>query len=441
MKRILIDLTDLELWSGHHGGTQRVVYGLAKNFYLKQDSLSYEVQFMHFSAHEKIFRQSDFSLIYDRVESLNTPQIVDATEPGFSRKARLKSNLRPYVPELIRQSPAARKFAKASLSEALAAKQKVKNLSGRINISKPLSKTETIIFTSDDIVLISGKPWDDLNIQKVLSREKGKTNFEVLQVVYDLILPLQPHLHHPSLFKPYAQNMFEAVQVSDVMLPISKSSDKDLKVFCKQLNLNVPQTKVIRLGDQVADSEVAASKPDSRLKKKFIACVGTVEIRKNHILLYYAYKLAAEQNINLPQLAIVGSKGWLTDDFQYLVEHDPYVKDKILILDNINDPGLNWIYENCLFTIYPSMYEGWGLPVAESLAHGKLCIASKSSSIPEIAGELIDYFSPYDAQECLDAIVKYLDSSTLNKKENEIKAQYKPTSWDHAFKQVSDLIG
>ena len=197
----------------------------------------------------------------------------------------------------------------------------------------------------------------------------------------------------------------------------------------------------MRLGDsEGTEKNTAAVKPDGRIDNNFIACIGTLEIRKNHTLLYYAYKLAAQQNIKLPQLVIVGSRGWLTGDLQYLIEHDPYIKNDIIILDNIDDCGLDWIYKNCLYTIYPSMYEGWGLPVAESLARGKMCIASNSSSLPEIAGELIDYFSPYSVNDCLLLMQKYLQEKNINKKNMEIEQSYKATTWKSTFDQVEKAI-
>ncbi|MEJ0072820.1 MAG: glycosyltransferase family 1 protein [Candidatus Saccharibacteria bacterium] len=438
MKRILIDLTDLELWAGQHGGTQRVVYGIAKNFYLQRDELGYEVCFVAFSARDKLFYETDFAPIYERVEALKQAASQPASSGGVSLKTRLKYRLRPYVPESVRRNPKARKLAVTSarygvrVLKAARAKQqqyRTHHVEGK--------RLQLIRFQPTDTVLMLGKPWDNPDIQRRLTEQRGRHGFRLVQLVYDMIIPLNPQLHHPSLFKPYTQHMFEAISASDLLLPISKSTERDVKTFCKRLALPVPPMKVIRLGDEVIDTAIEGlAKPDPRIAGEFIACVGTIEIRKNHMLLYYAYKRAAELGIELPQLVIVGSRGWLSGDFQYLAEHDPHLKGKIIILDNINDAALGWVYGNCLFTVYPSMYEGWGLPVAESLARHKLCIASDASSIPEIAGDLIDYFSPYDPADCLQVLQRYLDKPTLEKKELQIAATYVPHSWQDTYRQV-----
>ncbi|EDK72271.1 glycosyl transferase, group 1 [candidate division TM7 genomosp. GTL1] len=301
---------------------------------------------------------------------------------------------------------------------------------------------EWIVFKKSDTVLMLGKPWDNPDIQATLTAERKRVHFQLAQVVYDLIICLYPHLHHPSLVEPYTKYMIEAIKHSDLLLPISKSSKRDLIKFAKLHSISAPKTKVIRLGDTLAGrgKDEKPKKPDERIGKNFILCVGTVEIRKNHTLLYYTYKLAAEKGIELPQLVVVGTPGWLSGDTQHLIATDPAIKDKIIMLHSVEDAGLTWVYEHCLFTIYPSMYEGWGLPIAESLAYGKACLASRASSMPEVGGNLIDYFSPYDPGECLKKIASYTDADLRKKKEKAIRADYTLTSWEDTFRQVLGYI-
>lgn len=446
MSRILIDLTDLQLWSGNHGGTQRVVYGIAKEFYLEQIQplATDKVIFIAFSENEKRFYETSFQPIYDRVEAAHLQLSRPNTTAVISRKTQLKQMLRPYIPASIRQNEKAKRMAYKSL---VLSKSKIVRARSFIK-SKALTKVtivsagKLVDFKSDDNILMLGKPWDNLDIQSHLTAERSRLGFRLIQIVYDLIICLNPQLHHPSLFQQYTQHMFEAASASDIMLPISESSKRDLKLFCDRLNIPMPATQVLRLGDELeSEKSRHTTKPDERIAASFVACIGTIEIRKNHSLLYSVYKLAAERNVELPQLVIVGSRGWLSGDLQYLIEHDPAMKEKILILDNVNDNGLAWVYQNCDYTVYPSMYEGWGLPVAESLAYGKVCLASNSSSVPEIAGELLDYFSPYNPEECLSVMVGYIqDPSLLESKQKRIVRQYQTTSWQQTYQQVRKSI-
>ena len=81
-------------------------------------------------------------------------------------------------------------------------------------------------------------------------------------------------------------------------------------------------------------------------------------------------------------------------------------------LGHANDAELRALYENCEFFVYPSLYEGWGLPVAEALAFGKFVLASDRGSIPEVGGDLVEYIDPWNASAWAEAIS---DISTIRR--------------------------
>jgi glycosyltransferase involved in cell wall biosynthesis len=223
----------------------------------------------------------------------------------------------------------------------------------------------------------------------------------------------------------------------DLIFSISENTKRDVTDWLRQNKLKVPPITVVRLGDDF--SRVNPQKPSVEIPKEYILCVGTVEARKNHTLLYYAYKLAIQKGIVMPHIIIVGRVGWLSNDIYELISSDPQVKDKFIFLHGISDNELNWLYKNSLFSVYPSFYEGWGLPIAESIAHGTPVIASNTSSMPEIAGELIDYFSPTSTDECLGAMVKLLKPENRRDAQERIQ-KYKPASWDQSYDIIKRAI-
>ena len=195
---------------------------------------------------------------------------------------------------------------------------------------------------------------------------------------------------------------------------------------------------MIRIGD-IVKKHVDATPPrefERYAKEPYLLSVGTIEVRKNHALLYNAYKLASERKINLPRLVIVGRLGWSADDIYTTMKNDPSMKGKITILEKVTDSELTWLYDNCTFSVYPSMYEGWCLPVAESLQHNKVVVASNASSVPEIAGSLLEYFSPYSTDELLHLLVKYLDDTRRAETEARIHKSYKSTTWEDTYGEV-----
>lgn len=431
-KTIWIDITDISLWTGHHTGTQRVVYQIAKRYH-GQPGVDYFV----FNPRSNSFHRHSFDEVIARVEAAakeDAPQGPAPKPPASARVRHLVARAYLNSPEPVRKRLTAERRALI--------KRVLKKARHTMRPPKPVVVTPTtpaMHFSSDDTVLITGKAWDHPSFMETLRKEKLDHQAKIIQVIYDLIPVFFPHLFGLPLFKPYVEHIFEVGALSDGLLAISESSKKDMLRFCEDMLITPPPIEVIRLGDDFA--KIKPVKPGLKSLKpgNFILCVGTVEIRKNHQLLYTAYKEGFKRGITMPKLVIVGGKGWYTGDIMFEFAHDPAFRDLVYI-GGRSDQELEWLYQNCRFSIYPSMYEGWGLPVAESLAHGKLCLSSDASSMPEIAGDLIEYFSPYDSAGCLELIHKYLDDKTLQKKEAQIKKTYQPVTWDDTYDQVKEFV-
>src|SRR5262249_51816784 len=132
----------------------------------------------------------------------------------------------------------------------------------------------------------------------------------------------------------------------------------------------------------------------------------------------------------VPPLVLAGSAGWLTGDLQQQLRRDPLVRGRVVHLTGVTNDELHWLYRHCRFSLYPSLYEGWGLPVAECLAHGKYCISSDAASLPEIAGDLIDYHDPLDLPACVRLVRRALfEEGYVEAREERIRREYRPALW------------
>lgn len=417
---IWIDITDLSNWSGHMTGIQRVVYNIAVRYSRDQSD---QVGFFRYDAGQRQFFTTtiDFSV----------------WESGLQPSAQgpsLKGRLVGFVPAAVRhRTPQiAKRAVKKAYRIAKAQKHNLPSIKSRTKSTGQVPHA----FTSKDTVLVLGNAWDNKYMFLDLGKKKAKEGFELVNVVYDLIPLVEPQFFGGMLTAQYAEYMFEAAANSDLVLPISVNTEKDLAKFCEQAGLNMPKSSVIRLGDELGET-VESAVPGWYRGSPFILCVGTIEVRKNHILLYYTYKQLLEtmDSKDIPELVIIGSKGWFTGDVTMLFEKDPEISKKVRLFHHTNDAELQWLYENCLFTVYPSMYEGWGLPVAESLARGKVILSSNSSSMAEISKEYVDYFSPYDPVQCTELIKRYLSPKRRQEREAEV-AKYRTTTWESTYKQV-----
>ena len=96
---------------------------------------------------------------------------------------------------------------------------------------------------------------------------------------------------------------------------------------------------------------------------------------------------------------------------------------------------------DCLFTVYPSFYEGWGLPVAESLAFGKLCVASSASSLPEVGRDFVDYHDPHDVAEATARIQRAIfDAAYRGSREKSISERFRARSWGESAAELLERI-
>lgn len=431
-----IDMTDLASWHGHFTGIQRVVYGIAKGYYGDNNA-----SFFSFNPKTKEFYEFDFVSFKTMIDSRNAEPSGD--KPITPRKQKLAGKAKQaylYAPSSIKRVLTPHRLKKAArlgyryYKSAAILKQ---TIAPRVNNKQ---SGRLVSFSTADKVLILGNSWDRPELLIELGNKKRTNNFKIFQVVYDLIAVYEPQAFDENLFKAYTKNLFEVATISDGLMAISESTKRDMQRYCTDLNIECPPVEVIRLGDDIMSSDNPTRPPEFNTGDKFVLCVGTIEARKNHTLLYYAWKEGLLKGEDMPRLVIVGRPGWYTGDIIHSFQNDPQMINKVTILNNASDDELVWLYANCLFTVYPSYSEGWGLPVAESLAMGKVCLTSNVSSMPEIGGSLCEYGSPYNSQECLEGVVRLLDNKYRTKLEKRITESYTQQSWTDTYKQSRLII-
>jgi glycosyltransferase involved in cell wall biosynthesis len=201
-----------------------------------------------------------------------------------------------------------------------------------------------------------------------------------------------------------------------------------------------PAIAPIRLGDVIQKVSTSAHiQKDLReqARRPFFLCLGTIEPRKNQRLLYECWRqLSKDFEGKCPDLVCVGAHHQMCKQLIHEITYDPLTKERITLLENIGDEQLEWYFDHCIATIFPSLYEGWGLPVAESLARGRLCLASNATSIPEIS-ELPQMFDPQDVLGLCNLVMRTTeDHEWRAAKEEKIRTQFKPTSWAETAQQI-----
>ena len=179
---------------------------------------------------------------------------------------------------------------------------------------------------------------------------------------------------------------------------------------------------------------------------KYWLNVGTIEPRKNQRCLVKAYARYLELGgISMP-LVLAGGEGWLMQDFKKYV-NELGVSDKVIMTGYVSEEELVWLYKNCCANLYPSLYEGFGLPVLEGMQFGAPTIASNVTSIPEITAKAAVLLDPKDIEGWAQAMLE-ISSDKAKREQLGIAGQKQAESFDckdsvsallKLYKQAMDL--
>jgi glycosyltransferase involved in cell wall biosynthesis len=292
-----------------------------------------------------------------------------------------------------------------------------------------------------DVVVSLGAGWGIPNYMKYFAEAKRRYGVKFAIMVHDLI-PIKYESfvepHHTAQFRDWLR---AAIPVADIVFTNSKHTRTALITFAAESGWRLPRVVALEMGSGFGDRLTAGEQAMVSLPSRYVLFVSTIEVRKNHRLLVRVWQRLLERHgANLvPNLVFVGKVGWLVDGLLADLEASGYLNGKVILLPSLSDAELQQTYRSCLFTVFPSLCEGWGLPIVESLAHGKFCVASNHTSIPEAGGDLIDYFDPLNEDDALAKIERPLiDPGYLAAREAQLRAEYRPRTWEDC---VRALIG
>ena len=158
---------------------------------------------------------------------------------------------------------------------------------------------------------------------------------------------------------------------------------------------------------------------------------------KNFVLLIKAYSNLIKNNKNIPKLIVAGGGSFNKEEMKLLREKE--VLTNTLKLKKIDNNELNLLYNYCSGFIYPSLYEGFGMPVLEAMQAGAPVICSNSSSIPEVAGEAAIYIDPYNVFELEKALSSLLNNSARKDLIYLGHKQSRKFSWDKMYRETLEI--
>ncbi len=280
------------------------------------------------------------------------------------------------------------------------------------------------------------------NFYPISERARQAKKTHKFLTVFDLIPIL-----YPQFFGNHGDQKFpsiDSLEPDDWVICISNSTKNDL---CNYLPIiNPDRVFVTHLGaaknifypcfDAATITSVRNkhSIPDS----PYLLTLSTLEPRKNiaHVIRCFA-RTVQEQNITELFLVLVGNKGWNYGDILNEISNQELLKNRIILTGSVADEDLAALYSGALAFIYPSFYEGFGLPPLEAMQCGTPVITSNTSSLPEVVGDAGIMLDPTDTDSLCHSILEIYNKSSL-RSDMSLKSleQAKKFSWENCTQET-----
>jgi glycosyltransferase involved in cell wall biosynthesis len=253
---------------------------------------------------------------------------------------------------------------------------------------------------------------------------------KTVTTVYDFSFYLHPEWHPKERVDYYSKNFFKRIKKSDIIITISEYIAREALEILK-----FKGGKIVTIHPGCNEVFTAVENEKIRIKptENYILFVGSLEPRKNVVNLLKAYLLLPEYIRKEFKLLLVGFKGWENKEIAELINK---LKGTVNYLGYVNSEELANLYRGASCFIYPSLYEGFGLPPLEAMACGCPVVVSHVTSLPEVCGDAAYYVDPYNVESIAEGMYKVLIDEVM--RQNLTKKgleRAKLFSWEKSAKE------
>lgn len=289
----------------------------------------------------------------------------------------------------------------------------------------------------------SGEWWLNFTLPKMLKQLKidilhgtfflipwHKTPFRKVVAIHDLISYVYPG-GYPFGFRNYIKWAIRfSARFADRIIVPSENTKNDLQSILgvKEGKINIAPLYFFDFYKPFSEDEKSHQRKVLNLPRNYILNIGTLEPRKNQITLIRAFEMLKRKTNSTHKLILIGQEGFKSNEILAEREKSPYSND-IIHFKHKTMSEMIFCYACADLFVFPSYYEGFGLPVLEAMACGVPVVTTKTSSLPEVAGQAgIYYSSPYSAENLAEVMMELLSDpqrlKSLRKKSLDQSSQF-----------------
>lgn len=274
--------------------------------------------------------------------------------------------------------------------------------------------------------------------QEGLAEWVNRADVRPVYFVHDLIPITHPQYCRPREEVRHRRRMLTVLDTASGVIGNSQATVDELATFAQSQERAMPPSAVGWLG---VDEMVPAEAPSD--PEPYFVALGTIEARKNHMLLLDMWSRLVEQDgsSSIPKLILIGQRGWECEDVFERLDNDRRLRDHVVELNDCSDAETVSYLAGARALLFPSLAEGFGLPLVEALAGGTPVVASNLDVFREIGQDVPELIDPTDVDAWIDAVLAYTDPQDVRRQAQlDRMASFKPYGWDDHFAAIGPWL-
>src|SRR5436305_4753929 len=272
----------------------------------------------------------------------------------------------------------------------------------------------------------------------ILARLKARSPARFVCLIHDLIPIEYPEYAKPGQAENHRRRIETAVRFADALIVNSGGTRDALLPYIERAGRKSP-VLVAPLGLDLPTGSGDSSPP---LDKPYFVYIGTIEARKNHLLLLNLWRaLATQLGASVPLLVLIGQRGWETENVVDMLDRCPALRGTVIEHNSLSDTEMVRLLKGARALLLPSFAEGFGFPLIEAFGVGVPALCSDIPALRETGGAVAEYLDPLDGPGWRAAILDYSAADSPRRTAQlERLAGWQPPLWQDHFASVDRLI-